>query len=134
VVIDSSALFPTLFSFSIDGLTAEATPILPGTTTFRLSIDAIAIDPVDPRIWYAAGPGTGVLRSMDEGRSWMGFAIPVVDQAAGHTGLNFTAGAAPHLILSTRTEAIVIDDRLHEAALFPIPMSELTAGKAPANP
>jgi serine/threonine protein kinase len=136
VVVDGTSRTPCVYAFTENGKVDEVRELLPiaVSTGQVLRIDAFAIDPLDSRIWYCAGPRIGLLRSLDLGQTWMGYALPGIVPPVGRSSLSFTAAPAPRLVLSTGNEAVIIQDRLHDAALFPTLLPEVLPDPAGARP
>jgi hypothetical protein len=124
VVVDGTSRISCVYDFTEKGMVDAVREFLPIAvpTGEVLRIDAFAIDPLDPKLWYCAGPRIGLLRSLDQGQTWKGYALPGIVPAVGRSSLSFTAGPAPRLVLSTGNDAIIIQDRLHDSALFPTPL------------
>jgi hypothetical protein len=127
LVIDNTPA-PVIFVFSLAGTMLRSMVLDPAFSTKKhfVRINALAIDPSNAHIWYVASNSMGLLRSVDNGETWMGFTCPVVPPQSGNIhSLQFTAGAAPKLVLCANGQAVVIDDHEHGAALFPVPFSQV---------
>jgi hypothetical protein len=138
VLVLTSGDVPTVLAFGNDGLFLSARkldPQLQLSFSGSLKIQAIAVDPLDPKVWYAAGALIGLVRSLDRGETWMGFPVPLAgsngigDGGGDWVTLHFTAGAKPLLILSSRVGSVAIDDRDHQAALFPVTLDAIIASQ-----
>ena len=68
-----------------------------------VTVHAVAIDPTDSDVIYAAPWGAGLFRSVDRGDSWTEMAVPTVSVAA----IVVDANDANHLLLGDRTRPVV---------------------------
>lgn len=116
---------------------ATIAPLVPYTHGEN-SIDAIVVDPSDPRVIYLSGGHVGLMRSLDGGASWRALPLPRPRGAQPRAWINdycaLTSGPAPKVVVTSENQLWMIDDTAHPDDLFPDDLATAVASHGAVQP